>query len=210
MRRTFWLLIVSIYTLVPASAHPHMLLLPRLDFDFDGTTCSGFWVEWGFDSYFTASIIQNYDVNRDGTFDEGETRAIHDGAFINLENYGYFVYLRRGDNRTHPNEVEHFTVWLKDNRLYYKFYVSLAGRGFKDDFSVAIFDPTYFCSVKYQNPALTITQAQGPRPHYKIAANSKYPVYYDPMSPASDLTTYEKWQPGLQTAYPEEIRLYFP
>ncbi len=211
MKKSVFILLLILINLGPLTAHPHMKLIPRLDFDFNGKSCEGFWVEWGFDDYFSASIIFDYDRDKNGSFSEEEIQMIHDEAFINLKNYGYFVYLSKGDRKFHPEDVTDFTAWQENKKIFYKFYVSLEGLAMGDNFRVSIFDPSYFCSVEYQNPYMTFNQSQenGPDPGSTLSINKASPVYYDPFSPASDGTIYDKWGPGLQTAYPEEIHIFF-
>lgn len=195
----------------PLAAHPHMSLESSVEFVFDGESAAGFWLEWTFDPYFSAAIIQEHDRNRDRRFDAAEAKAVHDGAFINLRKYRYFIYLRSGSERVNPEKVEQFTPSVKGDRLVYRFYVNLAGKGYGRDFSVAIFDSTYFCAVTYAPVAAAVRQlgASSPVPSWEKSVNRKFPVYYDPMAPATDNTVHRAWRPGLETAYPEEIRVYF-
>lgn len=64
-------------------------------------------------------------------------------AFSNLEKFGYFVFLRKGSNRSSAEKVESFEAsqrdGRRDGRLVYRFRVPLEGLGFKDDFSVVVF-----------------------------------------------------------------------
>ncbi|ADN02459.1 ABC-type uncharacterized transport system periplasmic component-like protein [Spirochaeta thermophila DSM 6192] len=211
LRRTL-LPVVFLFGSLHATAHPHMLIITRLTFEFEGARCPGFWVDWDFDRFFSASIIHDFDRDRDGTFNEQEIRLIHDNAFINLEHYGFFVFLRQGETRTNPRKVLHFTASQKDNNVHYRFYVPLP-EGFTGEFYVSIFDPSYFCAVKYQEeePVVVVQKREGaPLPRWNIQENKNYPIYYDPYGPVTDTTIHTKWRPGLETAYPEEVHLVFP
>lgn len=87
-----------------ASAHPHMSLEYRLEFELKGRECVGIRVEWLFDSMFSAAIIREYDANHDGKFSKAENENIRQRAFANLEHYGYFVILRKGRARSAPQK----------------------------------------------------------------------------------------------------------
>ncbi len=197
---------------IPASllqAHPHMSLESRLEFEFDGTACSGFWVDWTLDPFFSASIIQENDLDRNKRFDAKENVRVHDTAFVNLRKFGWFTYIRTGNTRLSPEKVERFEASIKADRLVYRFFVPLAGRKLGTDFSVAIFDSTYFCAVSYPSDAAKARQtADGqPTPRWTRETNKKFPVYYNPQGDVGDGTLYKEWKPGLETAYPEEIRV---
>ena len=61
----------------------------------------------------------------------------HDHAFINMENYGFFLYFREGDKRVSPEEVSDFSVRVQDQSVVYRFFVDLdmiSGR----DFSLSV------------------------------------------------------------------------
>lgn len=171
----------------------------------------GIWLEWSFDQYFTASIVQGFDSDKNGQFDARETQEVHDGAFINLENYGYFVYLRKGDQRRSAQKAESFSLRMENGKVVYRFYIPLKGAGYGEDFSVSVFDSTFFCAISYAkpDPIRIVQKGSGGSPAYEIAVNKKYPIYYDPLGTAEDTRTYDKWAPGLQTAHPEEVRVHF-
>lgn len=192
-------------------AHPHMSLESRVEFEYSGAACTGFWLDWTFDPYFSAAIIQEYDQDGDGFFSAAEAATVQERAFSNLRKYGYFVYLRSGKSRTQPAEVRRFAPEIRGDLLAYRFYVDLAGQGYGGDFSLAIFDPTYYCAVSYAPQAALIRQldAAAGTPRWERRVNEEYPVYYNPLGSSADMTRYTSWKPGLATAYPEEIRVRF-
>ncbi|MBL8968070.1 MAG: DUF1007 family protein [Spirochaetaceae bacterium] len=210
------LLLASVLLLAATAAlwaHPHMSLDSRLEFEMKGGECLGIRVEWLFDPMFSASIIGENDLNHDGRFDKAENERVRKGAFANLANYGYFIFLRKGDKRVCPDRVEAFEASQRDGRLVYRFRVPLEGKGYSGDFSVAVFDSTFYCAVRYPADPASVRPVEGtePRPGaiVEVAANKKYPVFYNPSGAASDFRVYDKWQKGLETAYPEEVRLHF-
>lgn len=198
-----------------AAAHPHMSLESSLRFEMKGRECVGIQVEWVFDPVFSATIIGEFDKNRDGAFSAAENDALRKGAFANLANYGYFFHIRKGATRKSPTRVESFEASQRDGILVYRFRVPLEGLGYAEDFYVAVFDTTFYCDVRYAEvPARAVDAAAGgatpaSAPRFEVAVNKKYPVYYNPAGAADDYRVYDKWQKGLQTAYPAEIRLFF-
>jgi len=227
--KTYLAALILFSSAAAVSAHPHMSLESSLEFELNGRECVGIRAEWGFDSVFSANIIGQFDINRDGKFSPAENEAVRKGAFSNLSNYGYFFFLRKGAMRISPKKVEAFEASQRDGILVYRFRVPLEGQGYSDDFYVAVFDTTFFCDVRYAAvPATAVAAAgpgaaagsgtgtsdgaqaeSGPKPRFEIAVNKKYPVYYNPAGSANDSRVYNKWQKGLQTAYPAEIHVIF-
>jgi len=188
-----------------------MSLESSIAFVFNGQSCTHFNLEWVFDPYFSAAIIQEHDKNADGVFSSEEAENVYNGAFINLRKYGYFIYLRKGNTRVHPDAVENFVPIIRDQRLVYTFSIDLEDTSYSKDFSVAIFDSTFYCRVDHAPSGISIQQQNTayPVPDFNKTVNKDYPVYYDPLAPVSDMTIHDSWKPGLETAYPEEIRVFF-
>jgi ABC-type uncharacterized transport system substrate-binding protein len=215
MRRVALFALFALSLSAAAFAHPHMSLESRIEFEYAGKTCTAIRLEWTFDPFFSASIIQETDTDRNGRLDAKESENVRNYAFVNLRKFGYFTYIRKGDQRVTPEKIEGFVASIRGDRLVYSFTVPLAGKGYGEDFNVAVFDTTYFCAVMSPPsgaaPAATITQTEAgaPKPRWERVVNKKYPVYYNPQSPATDGTVYTAWKPGLETAYPEEIHVFF-
>lgn len=197
-----------------AMAHPHMALEARLDFVFEGKQCIGVWMDWTFDSMFSVAIIGEYDTNRDGRFDARENSRVFQGAFSNLKNYGYFIYIRKGDVRSNPKGVEQFQALQRQGRLAYRFFVPLSSLDLGTDFSLSVFDSTFYCAVQYAESGIRCIDKAGKvlppapeGPSTQRAVNKKYPIYYNPRGAANDFRVYQKWEKGLETAYPEEITI---
>ena len=190
-------------------AHPHVKITAGISFNYEGRICRSMRVEWMFDDYFSASIIQEYDMDRDGIFNEKEKKILYNEAFSNLKNYGYFIYIRDGSARTNPGRVTDFDAWHKDGVLFYAFTVPLDKKDYGDDFYVAIFDRSFYCAVFYNVTPVVINQKTGVKPFYEITKNKKFPVYYNPTGSPDDMTIYKKWRRGLETSYPDEIHVFF-
>ncbi len=208
LKRLSSAMLIAALSAAAIDAHPHMSLVSKLEFEYDGDLCRGFWVDWTFDPYFSASIIQEHDADRNRRLDAGEIKNVHDYAFINLRKYGFFTYIRTGAARRNPEKVERFSAEIRGDRLAYRFYVSVGTAG---GVNVAIMDTTYFCAVQYPELPAAVAQARAgaPVPRLERATDKKNPVYYDPSQTATDNSKHTAWRPGLETAYPEEIRAVF-
>ena len=189
------------------SAHPHMAIHTSCEFVFHDSNLKGVWVQYKFDRYFTSDLLYSFDLDQNSQFDTDETAEVYNNAFINLKNFGFFISIRKGEDRSSPEKVEQFSVFLDKERIVYRFYVSINGMKNGEIF-LSVYDPTYFCSIFYREEDPVIFSGTGNPFNYEILENRDYPVFYNPAAPMGSKTTYDTWQPGLQTYYPEEIHLF--
>ncbi|HDQ13649.1 MAG TPA: DUF1007 family protein [Sediminispirochaeta sp.] len=195
----------------PLFSHPHMFIDTRVRFVFEGQMLEGFWVQWGFDEMFSASIRMDYDANRNGSFESREVESIEENAFRNLRNYNYFISVDRGERRQRIERVESFDAWLEENRLYYRFFVPYEAEvpEQREELRLIIFDDTFFCDIAYfeEEPVL-IDAAQGIEANYNIRVNRDRSISYDPLGGRERNGT-ETENLDYGTAYPYELILNF-
>jgi len=206
------LLILCAILFTPAvlSAHPHMFLTSSEEFVWDKGRLSGCWIEWTFDQFFSADIIQAYDHDGNGKFDDAETKEVYNGAFIYLKNYYYFTFIRQGQNRTNPQSVSSFRAGIRGPKMWYRFFVDLS-KSSPGEICLSVYDYTFFCDIRYPDgtPVKLTYDPEFVRPSYQIVENKDYPVYYNPLGTVDDNTIYYTWKKGLQTYYPREIRITY-
>ena len=203
-------LLIALFAIpMQAPAHPHLFISTQTEFILNNGKVQGAYETWTFDRFFSADIIQGYDLNGDGLFSKAETQDVYDNAFINTKNYAYFTFIRQGDKRQSPARVSDFSVWQKNGIASYRFYVDLSK--YSGNFYFAVYDYTFFCDFRYDEkmPVLFTGDSGKTVPKYTIAENKKYPVYYDPFDTADITATYNAWKPGLQTYYPKEIHITY-
>jgi ABC-type uncharacterized transport system substrate-binding protein len=189
-------------------AHPHMFLTSREEFVWDKANLSGCWLEWTFDQFFSADLM-NYDANHDGKFSPTETKKVYDGAFINLKNYYYFLFIRQGKTRTNPKGVSEFSVSQKNSAVTYRFFIDLS-KSAPGEICLAVYDYTFFCDIRPAPDPVKLTyDPEFIKPTFAIVENKDYPVYYNPLGAIDDTTIYYTWKKGLQTYYPKEIRITY-
>ena len=208
MKRVFVFLGLFLIVAGGVSAHPHMFIDSKVSFVFDGNCLEGFVVDWTFDSMFTESIILDYDLNRDGAFDEQEVKEIERGAFSNLKNFGYFTFLRYNERPYPVEEVKNFEVYMENDRLGYRFFVPFqveAGENFAL-FSVAIFDETFFCDIAFieDNP-VSIRGESGVETVIYLNENKDLSINYNNQNTSGGRN--DAAYSG--TAYPTELVLKF-
>lgn len=207
LKRALLLSILSVAVPLQLCAHPHVFIKNSVNFVWNESgNLLGAYLTWSFDRFFSSDIIKWLDTDHDGTFSTKESESVYNHAFINLRHYYYYTFLRQGKTRTNPPKVSEFHATQKEGIMTYRFFIDLSqyrGR----DLYLAVYDYTYFCDIEYPDNCVSFTCPDTIHPVYKIAENKQYPVYYDPLSPATDTSVYYKWTPGLQTYYPREIHL---
>jgi ABC-type uncharacterized transport system substrate-binding protein len=192
--------------LLNAAAHPHVFVKTSEEFVWKGEKLSGVWETWQFDRFFSSDIISWLDTDKDGDFNEVESKQVHDKAFINLKNYYFYTFIRQGTKRTNPAGVQNFRAHVQDGVMIYRFFIDLSHYT-GHDLYFAVYDYTYYTDVEYLEPVKLTYDSSTVHPAYSIKENKQYPVYYDPCGPATDTSVHYKWAPGLQIYYPREIHI---
>ncbi len=196
------------------TAHPHVFVDSRVEAEVSGTRLEGFWVEWTFGRFYSAGIIQDFDLDRDGQFNPSEVRGVQQGAFSNLKNYDYFMRLYL-DGRELPavTGVEEFEAAVIDGpRMRYRFFVPLRRdlESGEHKLTVSIFDTTCFSDFSYveENPAACRGLRESEY-RYTIQKNKDRPFYYDPRAGVNQDFDSSVYKPGRLTMYPQELILTF-
>ncbi len=132
-----------------AYTHPHTFIDSEIECEFDSAGFRGFWINWTFDPMFTAQLIMDYDLDRNGSFSEKEIADVEENAFSNLINYNYFSYITENKKTFRPEEVSDFSAAIKGKDVHYRFFVpytsSAKEKGNK--IIIAIYDDTFFCDI---------------------------------------------------------------
>ncbi len=204
------LVIIMLLSISALCAHPHVSIVSKTEFVWNGDKLSGVFLEWKFDHFFSSDIISWLDEDRNGQFDDRESELVYNNAFINLQNYYYYTFIRQGSKRTNPPEVEQFKARVEKGQMIYRFFIDLSSYP-KQDIYIAVYDYTFFSDISYPDKEAVTLKFDGTKikPKFSIVENKDYPVYYNPLGAADDTRVYYKWEKGLQTYYPKEIRISY-
>jgi len=191
-------------------AHPHVSIVNKAEFVWKDASLSGVYLEWTFDHFFSSDIISWLDEDKNGQFDARESGLVYNNAFINLENYYYYTFIRQGNKRTNPPKVTQFIARIEKGQMVYRFFIDLSSYP-KQDLYLAVYDYTFFSDISYPDTeAVTLNYDKtAVKPKFTIVENKDYPVYYNPLGAADDTRVYYKWEKGLQTYYPKEIKISY-
>lgn len=133
----------------PAGAHPHVWIDNTATFVFQQGKIASIRLRWAFDEIFSASIIMQFDKNKDRKFDAAEMKELEKGAFSNLQTFGYFTYVTVDDKPVPTVRVTGFTASIEKDQLVYEFTVPLdqAIDPMKQGFTFSVYDLEYFVEL---------------------------------------------------------------
>lgn len=170
----------------PARAHPHVFINNIVTFVFEAERVTGLRLEWQFDEVFSATLIQDFDRDGNGRFDESEVAEIQENAFSNLRDYGYFTYLWLEGRPFPVTAVEDFHASLDGERVAYSFLVPLPEPVDPREVSIraAVYDSEYYVEVVLDafDPVRFEGASRAPC-SFKIAEDSANAYYYGLVYP---------------------------
>jgi ABC-type uncharacterized transport system substrate-binding protein len=133
----------------PGLAHPHVWLTTMVSFVFQDGKLVALRQAWAFDDFFSASLIAEFDKNKDGAFDAAEQTALAANAFAALRESGYFTRVRQNFATWPVKNAENFSASLNKGLVFYGFTLPLAtpldpGQG---PITAGIYDESFFVDV---------------------------------------------------------------
>ncbi len=183
LKRTFAVLFLG-FALATGTvlAHPHVFIDSRVTFQFNEHEMEGFWVEWHFDPLFTSMIVMDFGASWEGSLSPNVVRAIREGAFSNLRNYDYFLYVLETDG-VHPvREVERFDAFMRDRRVVYRFFVPfrrpLDAR--TRTLRIRMYDDTFFTDIAFEEDSpISVESPVALEQEFLIQQNRNVKIQYD-------------------------------
>ncbi len=133
----------------PAQAHPHVWIDNIATFVFQEGKIASIKLRWAFDEIFSASIIMQFDKNKDRKFDAAELKELEKGAFSNLQTFSYFTYVTVDDKAVPTVRVTGFAASIEKDQLVYEFIVPLDRPvdPMKQGFTFSVYDLEYFVEL---------------------------------------------------------------
>lgn len=128
LRRLIFALLFAVTLVAPRTgeAHPHVWVSAMVNFVFEEGKLVALRQAWVFDDFFSSTLINDFDKDKNGTFDEAEQRDLAARAFANLRDYDYFSRVRQGVQSFPLNDAESFSATQAKGLVFYGFTVRLA------------------------------------------------------------------------------------
>jgi len=138
-----------------AEAHPHVWVTLKSDLVFasDGKVAAVRHA-WTFDEMFSAFAAQGLDKDNDGKLSRAELAELAEVNVTSLEEFSYFSVAKNGKSEIGFGKPTDY--WLeadKENVLTLHFTLPLKAAAAPRDFTLEIFDPTFFVGLSFPEGA---------------------------------------------------------
>jgi len=173
-------------------SHPHVFIYNSIKVVFDEKGLAGFKLKWVFDDMFSNMIINDFDKNKNGLFEQSEIETIKNGAFSNLKEFDYFTHIKISAKSFKVKFVRDFSAEIKDNILIYRFFVPCHVQAVSSlkEVKISIYDVSFYSSVFLTKDPVSFEKTSPYEHEYQISKNKNEGYYYGQV-------------------YPEEITLRF-
>ncbi|MHA6729049.1 HoxN/HupN/NixA family nickel/cobalt transporter [Devosia sp. A369] len=150
-RRVIGVVAVMLGLVVPAMAHPHILIDAKAVVVFDSTgAVAGLRHAWTFDAAFSAWMVQGLDTNGDRVTSPEELQPLADENMADLADFGFYTYAGARDAPMAFTAVGDQRMVYDDGRVTLSFSVNATtplpagGR-----FELAVYDPEYYVAISF-------------------------------------------------------------
>lgn len=168
-----------------ASAHPHVWIYNTVTVIFEDGQVVALQHRWEFDEFFSAYMIEAYDVDGSGTFDAEELRLLKDGGFDNIAEYGYFTHLDAESGTPAIAGARKFDAAIEGEFLVYEFTTPLA-RAFDPAsgmLQIGVYDSSYYIDITPAADAGTLVGAPAADCRLRRGEDREHPIYYGLVNP---------------------------
>lgn len=137
-----------------AQAHPHVWVTIKGDVVFapDGKVTALRYV-WTFDDMYSAFATQGLDKNNDGQFSRDELEELAEVNVTSLEEFNYFTVAKNGGDTLAFGKPKDYWLQMDKDILALHFTLPLLNAVAQKDFTVDIFDPSFFVDLSFPEGA---------------------------------------------------------
>lgn len=176
-----------------ALAHPHVFAQARMELK---ATPDGLIEElrhvWRFDELFTATVILEFDADKDGELGDSELDEVANVVAGSIADFNYFQNVEVNGGDVGFKKVEEMTVGVEEGQLILLFAtVPDVPVKLSDGPKIGIFDPTFYTAIEFYSesdmvlidaPESCAHKMVVPDPDEAIAQNSQSltDAFYDP------------------------------
>lgn len=149
------LTLILLFT-IQIHSHPHMFITSETTFVFNSEKLEGFFVKWTFDDMFSATIIDEYDKDKSGSFNSKETAVIKKNAFDYVAESKFFINMKINGKTKVIKKVRRFTAKIKNSKLVYRFFVPINEKASKKGsvINLSVFDETFYIDFDVKKPEI--------------------------------------------------------
>jgi ABC-type uncharacterized transport system substrate-binding protein len=169
-----------------AHAHPHLFIEQQLEIVFDDKGLAGIRVRWKFDDMFSSMVIQDFDTNRNGTFEPGEIKDIKENAFAAVADYDYFTFIKINGTAFKVKFVKDFSAVLTHRQLVYEFFIPchVSAADTVKKVTVASYDPSYYAALSFADEKpVALEKAEKFEVTMSVREDLNTKIYFDMIHP---------------------------
>ena len=158
-----------------ASANPDVWVKTEMNYRFVESRITAISFEWQFDEYFSSRTIEAFDVNQNGTLEQGEIEHLRHEAFNPLKKFDYYVHVWVAGKKRTKSEIVNFTANVDNNRLVYRFTMALTPPADPGSGAVvaSLYDKTYHVDFKFKKQKFILVEgAMSPNCKFQIKRGS--------------------------------------
>ncbi len=195
--KILYIVILSLFIFVySAYSHPHVFIDNSVIFIFGENGLKSIQLTWVFNEMFSSMVIEDYDKNKDGEFDQDELEILQIDMFSNVKDYCYFCHMTIDGKEFKVNEVVDFFAYIRDGAMVvYTFIVPcevIAEAKYKT-IVLSVYDDTYYIAVTTAKE--NSVQAEGiveKNYSYKIVDTPGKSYYYGQIIPEEIIFKFKK------------------
>lgn len=131
----------------PAAAHPHVWIETVTGFIADHGKVSGLRVTWTFDKFFSATLLDDFDSDRDKRFSRKEVGDLEREAFRNTAKQNYFTFVKTDGVLMKGLVPRDFDARVDNGIVTYAFTLPFPQPAEPQRLSVTYYEDTYYIDV---------------------------------------------------------------
>jgi ABC-type uncharacterized transport system substrate-binding protein len=118
------LLLFLLLLAIPLHAHPHLFIKVALEIIHKENVINGVKVGWKWDKVWSEQLINDFDADKDMSFNEKEKKDILDNFNISLKDYSYFTKIFINGKKIAFKSITDFDVSIgNDKTVTYTFVI---------------------------------------------------------------------------------------
>lgn len=161
MRRLLILLLLLVPG--PALAHPHVLVDVHALVEFKNGKIVSLFMGWKFDAVFSASLLQDFDKNKNNRLDPDEMKDLEREAFRDTKPQSHFTYARIGaEPVVWPDATDFKVIAVKDSLLYaFRLPLPRPVDPRKEAFSFTTYEETFYIDMDFPTDNAVTVNGEG-------------------------------------------------
>ena len=143
-------LLIGLWPLNLAIAHPHILIDAQVKFHLQKSQNGQFYLDslhyiWQFDENFSLLLVGDYDDDQNQLLNQDELTTMGMETMEGAKELLYFTHLSDGNTNITPSDAPEVQATFKDNRLSLEFSLTLPqALPLTKDFKFTLFDEEYY------------------------------------------------------------------